>query len=344
MGFKVIDEITEDYRALWKKFVDNHPSGTIFQTPEFSDLFDDAGKQERVFIGILDDSGKMLALVFAITLHEYAWIKRNFASRTVIYGGPLVDPDAANPHELLGLLLETLINKVNKTSLFIEFRNFEDSSAYKELFRLHGFNYYEHLNLFINTRDRNNVQSSISKSKLRQIRKSLAAGAIVKLASTQEEIKEFYELLKDLYRKKVRKPVPSIEFFQKFYSSIILGKLGIILLVKYQEKVVAGMVCPITPGQAIYEWYVCRDNHKHREIFPGVLITWAAIDYATKNNIPRFDFMGMGKPGKEYGVRYFKSGFGGERINYGRFIRVNNKFNYFIARIGFYILGLFKKA
>jgi hypothetical protein len=42
--------------------------------------------------------------------------------------------------------------------------------------------------------------------------------------------------------------------------------------------------------------------------------------------------MGAGKPGSEYGVRDYKIQFGGELIEYGRYIRINQKLLYHIGR------------
>jgi len=56
-----------------------------------------------------------------------------------------------------------------------------------------------------------------------------------------------------------------------------------------------------------------------------VLATWAAIEYALEQSIPKFDFMGVGIPEREYGVREFKSRFGGKMVNYGRFARISNR-------------------
>jgi serine/alanine adding enzyme len=344
MSFRIIEDVSAENRERWGRFVQDHPAGTVFQTPGFFDLFSGNEDYEPLFTGILDKTGKLRAMVLAFTMHEYSGLRKPFATRTIIYGGPILDPGLANPEEVLGLLLETLVNRVKRTSLYIEFRNFSDVLQFKEVYAGNGFRFREHLNLIINTEDRDAVQSGISKSKLRQIRKSLEAGAEIKQASTVGEFLEFYSLLKDLYREKVRKPLPPIGFFRNFFEETQEGKLGVILVVKYKGKVVAGMVCPITPGKAIHEWYVCGADQQYREVFPSVLITWAAIDYAINHNLPCFDFMGMGQPGQEYGVRHFKTRFGGEKVNYGRFTRINNKFRYSVAKSGFYLLSLFKKV
>jgi lipid II:glycine glycyltransferase (peptidoglycan interpeptide bridge formation enzyme) len=156
-------------------------------------------------------------------------------------------------------------------------------------------------------------------------------------------VRDFYEILHDLYRHKVKKPLPAWDFFEQFYQLSKDGRLGTIQLVEYQGRIIGGILSPVTPGKTIYEWYVCGLDQQYREVHPSVLATWAALDFAVKNNIPRFDFMGVGIPDRKYGVRDFKARFGGEMVNYGRFARVNNRFVYVISEIGYNIVTLLKK-
>jgi len=51
-----------------------------------------------------------------------------------------------------------------------------------------------------------------------------------------------------------------------------------------------------------------------------------------------FDFMGAGNPYENYGVRDFKKRFGGEIVEYGRFIKINNSFLYKIGEFGLNII------
>ncbi|MCK5059499.1 MAG: peptidoglycan bridge formation glycyltransferase FemA/FemB family protein, partial [Candidatus Aminicenantes bacterium] len=78
---------------------------------------------------------------------------------------------------------------------------------------------------------------------------------------------------------------------------------------------------------------------QYNGIYPSVLATWAAIDYALKKGLRYFDFMGAGKPDQDYGVREFKSKFGGRLVNYGRFERINNKPLYLLGKLGLKVLG-----
>lgn len=183
----------------------------------------------------------------------------------------------------------------------------------------------------------------MSPSRMRQIKKGFAHGAKCIEPENIDQVREFYEILQDLYRNKVKKPLPAWDFFEQFYYLSKEGRLGVIQLVEYQGKIIGGILSPITPGRTIYEWYVCGLDQQYKEVYPSVLATWAGIDYAVKNNIPRFDFMGVGLPDRQYGVREFKARFGGEIVNYGRFARINHRFFYGISETGYNILTLLKK-
>jgi len=56
------------------------------------------------------------------------------------------------------------------------------------------------------------------------------------------------------------------------------------------------------------------------------------MEYAIENSIPMFDFMGAGKPNEKYGVREYKSQFGGTLVEHGRFLYVSNQFLYNLGK------------
>lgn len=101
-------------------------------------------------------------------------------------------------------------------------------------------------------------------------------------------------------------------------------------------------MCPILFDKAIYEFYICGLDYEFRDQNPSILATWAAIDYAKENNLKYFDFMGAGSPEEEYGVRDFKSRFGGEEVEHGRFIYILNKSKYKLGKLGLKVLSKLK--
>lgn len=339
MNYKILSGLEEIGQSRWFDFLINHKNATVFQMPEMYHLYLQVPGYSPIVMAIESDEGKLTALLLAVIIKDYKGLAGTITARCVVYGGPIISAHEIKPLEIVDQLLSALIEKVKRHSLFIQFRNFTDSSALIPIFSKHGFEIRDHLNLIVNTSDANETLSSISKSKIRQARRSNFSGAELIKASTEEEIHSFYQILKKVYKNKVRKPLPPKSFFISFFRATQQGKLGIIFIAKYKEKVVGGMVCPITPGKALSEWYVCGLDKQFREIYPSVFLTYGAIDYALKNNIRRFDFMGIGSPEKPYGVRDFKISFGGEVVNYGRSQRINNPILFPIARLGFSLLS-----
>ena len=327
----------------WADLVSRHPYGNVFQSPEMFELFRLTDKFEPVVVAVVNENESLRGVLLGVVIREKNGIKGFFSARTVVYGGPLVHPGEERVKEVLGSLLQGLVKEVGRKSIFIQFRNFYDLKDHLDVFEKYGFSYKERLNFIVDTSSEEVVRSNISKSKLRQVRKALEAGARIHRAENEQQLRDFYDILYHLYKYKVQKPLPGWSFFRHFYELSEGGSPGAILLISYKEKIVGGILCPVTDKRVIYEWYVCGLDQDYKEIYPSVLATWAAIDHALRHGIKSFDFMGVGLPDREYGVRNFKARFGGEMTNYGRFSRINNKFYYHIAEVGYNLLTLIKK-
>ena len=89
--------------------------------------------------------------------------------------------------------------------------------------------------------------------------------------------------------------------------------------------------------------YYCGVRDYNTKIFPTHLAIMAAIEFGLKNNLRILDMMGAGKPGVEYGVRKYKSEFGGELVEYGRFINIYSPLLFKLGKIGLSILKKIKK-
>ncbi|WP_188112166.1 peptidoglycan bridge formation glycyltransferase FemA/FemB family protein [Aquimarina sp. RZ0] len=298
-------------------------SGNFFQTKEALHFFRTIGLE--TFTYAVENNKKITAIVSGIIQKEKG-IKSSFTSRAIIYGGFILSADIEKEHltELFKIVIKNLKNKV----IYIEIRNFNDYSNYKEILDPMGFEYHPHLNFHLECDTEEKARKRVSSSKLRQIKKSLKEGAEVREAKTESEIEAYYEILSDLYKTKVKTPIPDVYFFTTLWSQGIAK----FFLVFYKDKVIGGIVCPIFKNKVIYEWYVCGQDRMYKNIYPSILATWSAITYACKNNIPRFDFMGAGRPDEDYGVREFKSKFGGTLVEHGRFIYIINPLLYSIGR------------
>ena len=330
-GYKIYTSSDSIPVLLWNDILNNTQT-SFFQTPEAVSFFNSCGIE--TFTVAVEKNNKLKALVTGIIQKETGLIKSYFTQRAIILGGPIFDEDMI-PEEA-ALLLKELKKILKNRVIFIEVRNFSNYSKYLKIFQENNFDYLPHLNFHVNCKDEKIVNKNISNSKLRQIKKSLKNGAEIVEASSELEIKAFYKILKNLYLTKVKTPLFSESFFLKFFRQ----KIGKYFLVRFENKIIGGIMCPVFNNRVIYEWFVCGEDGEYKGIYPSILATWAAIDYANKNQIKRFDFMGAGTPDKDYGVREFKSKFGGKLVEYGRFLYVANSFLYWVGKTG---VGLLKK-
>jgi len=323
------------------KFLVKHLHNTIFQSPVFYKYYSSLEFYTPYYI-LQYNNDELEGILLAVVIAEGKGILSRISKRCIIQGGPIVKDDSP---EIIDALLKTLNANISKGTLITQFRNYRtwDKKAI-DIFQKNGFIFHDHLNLIVTISDPNATFQGFSSSRRRQIRKSLDSGVTLKPASDLSEVEEFYLILQKLYFNKVRKPLPGFEFFKEFYTSLVPAGNGVIILVYYIGKIIGGIVAPITPGKMIYELYICGLDKEYAGQYPSVMATWGAMEWAARNSIPAFDFMGLGKPGVPYGVRDFKLRFGGEQVNFGRFGRSNYKLVYTLAETGYNVLRKLKRV
>ena len=322
----IIRTYSEIDKQDWRVLAETSPLSTWFQTDEAYRFYQSVSDMCAFAYGVVEED-KLVGVIVGYTTQEKCKLKQYFTARAIVVGGPLLDENISE--SALTMLLQT-VKKQQGEAIYIETRNFHDYSKWRHVFEQCGFAYQPHLNIQVACND----QHIMSDKRIRQVKKAIKNGAEICEASSEREIRDWYQILRQLYRLKVRTPLWSEAFFLQFYRSGV----GKYLLVKYNGKVIGGMMCPIFAGKAIYEWYVCGLDEAYSEQYPSVMATYAAIRYAKQNGMPLFDFMGAGAPDKPYGVRDFKKEFGGEVVEYGRYLCVCKPLLYKIGKLGVRIL------
>ncbi|CAN5571241.1 GNAT family N-acetyltransferase [soil metagenome] len=341
MSISIVQDVSKISRSEWDDFVWNHPQGNYFQSAVAFDLFKSIPAYlPMVFAAVDTEDQKIKGILLAVVQKEGKGVVGKFTARAIVWGGPLVkneDPSIAE------MILSAYDQTASEHAIYSQFRNLSDLTFAKKAFTNNGFEFLEHLNFLVPTSTIDSVQKLVSKSKIRQIKKGLSSGASIVEATTLEEVKEFYVLLKILYRTKVKKPLPDWIFFEDFFRVSCKNGLGTYLLIKENDKVIGGIMCPITPGKAIYEWYIAGDDLHSKHLYPSILATWAAIEYGCTHQLDHFDFLGAGKPDQDYGVREFKAKFGGTEMNFGRFEKVHKPLLMSIGKTGIALLKHMKR-
>lgn len=320
-ALKLITQYSQIPSDQWDSLVQDSPVSSWFQTREAYEFFNSLGFMEPVVFGVSSDE-KLMCLIVGYLQGDGGWLKRRLSRRAIIVGGPLLSKQTTE--EQLSIMLAALRDNLHNRCVYIETRNLNDYTSWKSIFEKNGFSYQQHLNFHLDTTSRDIVNSNLSRTRKRHIHVGLRDGATLETASSVGDIDEFYNILKLLYQKKVRKPLPPPEFFHKLHQ-LDSAK---ILVVKYCNQVIGGMAYVCLEGKAGYEWYVCGRDDDFKGLYPSELATYAGIQKTVDKGCQYFDFMGAGKPGVEYGVRNFKALFGGTLVEHGRFLYICNPLIY----------------
>lgn len=305
--------------GAWISFLDGNVHATPFQSPRFLHFFNSAVGFSATSYAVEDDD--LIKALAVVTVQAGKGPAGIFSRRQIVYGGPLVCDDCP---DALDLLLKAIDADVPGGVIYTEIRNLSDYSALREVFIGNGYEYVPYLNYRVDTCNRETMTGRVSSSRLRQIRKARQQSVTCTEAQDSNEVRLFYLLLKELYGRKLHKPLPGEDFFVQFYKQ----NLGKYLLVRHEGQIIGGVMCPVLQGRALYEFYICGRDDIRGDLYPGVVATWSAMEYASGNCIPLFDFMGAGKPDEQYGVRDFKARFGGELVEYGRYLKIRRPLLY----------------
>ncbi len=311
-------------RQQWSELVRTSETGTWFQSPEAYDFFASLPELMEPFVYGVERAEKLCAVCVGYVTKEPNPIKQFFTRRAIIIGGVAVAANGAK--EDIVILLNYVRKELKPKSIYIETRNFNDFSPWKEAFEAAGFVYKPHLNFHVDP-----ATNNLSDNRKRQLKKS---DAVVSEGVSELEIREWYEVLSELYHTKVKTPLWPIDFFLEAYRQGIAK----FLLVKHEGRIIGGSMV-VADERTVYEWFECGLNAECKDQYPSVMATWGGIQLAHQSGCTRYDMMGAGEPGVPYGVRDFKAEFGGQMVEHGRFLCVCKPMLY---RLGVCVVKILK--
>ena len=316
----------------WQALIDRSHYATWFQTKEAYEFYAANPEEMTPFAVGIEENGHLVGVIVGYTTQEKNPIKQLLTCRSIIIGGPLLDERISS--DALSALL-VAVKQVTKGAIYVETRNFNDYSNWKGIFEQCSFQYQPHLNFHVDTtKPWETIENNIGKHRRKYIRLSYRDGIEVELEPTLQQVKEYYAVLQDLYRTKVKMPLQPWTFFERLYHLPSCKYL----LVLYNNQVVGGSICMTLKNHGVYEWYACGKDGMYRNIHPSSVTKHIGMKYAADNGYKVFDMMGAGKPNEAYGVRDFKAEFGGKLVEHGRFLCVRKPLLYWIGKMGVKLL------
>lgn len=317
---RVVNDLDRD---LWREFVETNPRGNIFHTPEMYDVFSRTEGHNPSVWAAMEGDDRVLALLIPVEIVIYRRLRR-LTSRSVVYGGALWDP---NPDGQKGLsqLLAHYKHEVRNRNLFTEIRNLSDTDGVQPIMRRSEFFYEDHLNYLI---DLNRPPDEIMEGMRKRTRKHISSGirkgdVTVQAVESRRFLSDCYALIEKAYRR-ARIPVAPSSLFESAFDVLCSKGMALFLLARVEDIPVAASV-ELLYKDVVYGWYSGMDR-SYSSYTPNEMLMWHILRWGSEHGYRIYDFGGAGKPDEDYGVRRFKSKFGGELVSYGRNTYVGSRF------------------
>jgi serine/alanine adding enzyme len=302
---------------VWRRFVDEHPRGNIFHTPEMFHVFAQADDHQPHIWAVLSNDSRVLALLTPVYVTLINGLLHRLTTRSLVYGGALF-LEGREGEQALRLLLKAYTRMGAGHALFSELRNLDESGGMRPLFEGCGYTYENHLNYLINlNRPTEEIMGGIGARTRKQIRKGLRDRHIeIAELADRAELDLWYAVLQQTYQR-ARVPLADRSLFAAAFDT--LRPLGMArFLAARIEGVIVACSLELCYKRTIYGWYGGSDR-AYSKYLPNELLTWHILEWGATNCYQVYDFGGAGKQSEAYGVRAFKAKFGGSLVSFGRY-------------------------
>jgi len=326
-NFKFYNNPSKIDTNKWKSFCEGHTYNTVFQSFEIYDFWKNQENNNPFIFFVESNDGDCLAFCAGTVMSTGRGFVKHFSSRAIIFGGPLLK-EGVDVKQILPYLLNNMEKELKSSSIYLEIRNFYKDLLFDDIFKNMDWIYTPYQNYIIPLISEEAVFKKFHSERRRQIRKGLREGVTVTFDPTPDNILGVYKVLVKIYGK-IKKPLPSLEYF----SNLIEFDFAGIVTVKFENKIIGGGYF-LWDKQTIYDWYRGGLDVENKNKYPSAIADWSIMKFGLEQGIEKFDFMGAGIKGKEYGVRVYKSRFRGDLVEYGRFTKIIKPRMYKVGSFG----------
>ena len=133
----------------WNELVKQSEVATWFQTDIAYYFYASLPSLMIPFVYALEADGNLKGVVVGYITKEQNPIKQILTRRAIIVGGPLLANDATSDE--VQFLMTAVRKSLKGKAIYIETRNFNDYSQWKDAFVASGFDYVPHLNFHVDS-------------------------------------------------------------------------------------------------------------------------------------------------------------------------------------------------
>ncbi len=314
-------------RETWSSFVQQHPNGSIFHTPEMFDVFQSTRGHVPLLLAALDSIGDVLALLVSVKVQTLPWIFGRVSSRALLYAQPICR-SGEQSGTALKAIMEEHDRRMRRSVLFTEVRPLSGDGSERVALTERGYDHEGYLNYLTDVRlSPEELVRRMNKHGRRDLRAGQRQALSTEDATCMEGIDALYPILQETFAN-ARVPLADKELFVNALRILSPRKMVKVFLVQHEDRPIAGTVV-LCHRDTVFFWYAGK--RRGSPLHAMEVINFSMLEWAHFHNYRTFDYGGAGRPDKEYGVRDFKAKLGGELVNYGRYRKVYSPWKFAIA-------------
>ena len=314
-------------REIWSSFVQQHPNGSIFHTPEMFDVFQSTRGYVPLLLAALDSIGDVLALLVSVKVQTLPWIFGRVSSRALLYAQPICR-NGEQGYAALEAIMKEHDRRMRRSVLFTEVRPLSGDGSERVALTERGYDREEYLNYLSDVRlSPEELVQRMNKHGRRDLRAGHRQGLSAEDATCIEGIDALYPILQETFAN-ARVPLANKQLFVNALRILSPRKMMKVFLVQHEGSPIAGTVV-LCHRDSVFFWYAGK--RRNNPLHAMEVIAFAMLEWAHSHNYRTFDYGGAGRPDKKYGVRDFKGKLGGELVNFGRYRKIYSPWKFAVA-------------
>lgn len=301
------------------------PGTNVFYSREMFYNYEMTPDYTPILLVAFDDMrpmGKILLTIYK----SFHFFPPSIMNHSFVYGtGEYFNEQDDDVEFVFGKMLDYLTELALSFTPLVYFRNLENQLFGFKAFRKMEYFPIKWMRTINNLSTEKVINGGLSASRKRQIRLGLKNGAHVYNAVSEEDVRDFSQMLQKVYPYKIRKHFPSLQFLHRVSDKDFDKNLGNVFIVRYKQKVIGGAVVVYSDRKA-YMAFCGGMNRLYNSQYPGVLAVWAAIQEAHSRGYVSLEYMDAGLPFRHNGFRDFVGRFGARNESSRRWYCFRNGF------------------
>jgi lipid II:glycine glycyltransferase (peptidoglycan interpeptide bridge formation enzyme) len=303
------------------EFVFNNPRASIFQTSLMAEIYTKNKGAESLIITACDENtGVIVASLLAKFLEEKPGTLGYFSRHSTIREGPIFAGDSG--FEALQLILNYYNEIAKKKAMYSRIYTLESIAQVDPIFENCGYTYEDWNSLLIDlSKPKEILWNNLEKDKKKAVRRAKGLGLTFREISNKDEIKVFYELVKNRFALR-KNPLEDISNFEAVYDILVPKGMAKFFFAEHEGNCISTRLVLLYKNR-MYAWYSGSDN-RFLKCHPNDFITWSVLEWGSEHGFELFDFGGGGTPEEQNaGWVEFKKRFGAKQVNNCRYTNVH---------------------